>query len=186
MLWHKSVVLISGSTGSALGAVRPFQPLRNMARRSGIMIPRQPRSAGNSMEPNPDKSTPGQKGMTTGGTRSRRRYRGGRSCRWSSTRGGGVGRLASSTARLGRPFQAKCRAKENQRRVFTYITATKRWKKRRYGGRDNLFPALSWANRPSMAGSEASEELQRAWVATITAIQDVLGAVKTATVTWST
>jgi hypothetical protein len=87
---------------------------------------------------------------------------------------------------LGPTVPSEVRAKENQRRVFTYITATKRWKKRRYGGRDNLFPALSWANRPSMAGSEASEELQRAWVATITAIQDVLGAVKTATVTWST
>ena len=48
----------------------------------------------------------------------------------------------------------------------------------RYGGSDELFPGLTWANRPSMAGSEASEDLQRAWVAVIMAIQDVLGAVK--------
>jgi hypothetical protein len=47
-----------------------------------------------------------------------------------------------------------------------------------YGGSDVLFPGLTWANRPNMTGSEASEDLQRAWVATIMAIQDVLGAVK--------
>ncbi len=47
-----------------------------------------------------------------------------------------------------------------------------------YGGSDVLFPGLTWATRPNMAGSEASEDLQRAWVATIMAIQDVLGAVK--------
>ncbi len=29
MLWHKWVVLIAGSTGSALRAVRPFQPSRH-------------------------------------------------------------------------------------------------------------------------------------------------------------
>jgi hypothetical protein len=46
-------------------------------------------------------------------------------------------------------------------------------------------PDQSWvaqrcasANRPSMAGSEACEDLQRAWVAIIMAIQSELGAVK--------
>ena len=47
-----------------------------------------------------------------------------------------------------------------------------------YGGSNELFPNLAWETRPDMAGSEASEDLQRAWVATIMAIQDVLGAVK--------
>ena len=47
-----------------------------------------------------------------------------------------------------------------------------------YGGSDELFPNLTWETRPNMAGSEASEDLQRAWVATITAIQVLLGAVK--------
>ena len=46
-----------------------------------------------------------------------------------------------------------------------------------YGGSDVLFPGLTWANRPDMTGSEASEDLQRAWVATIMAIQDVLDAI---------
>ena len=47
-----------------------------------------------------------------------------------------------------------------------------------YGGSNHLFAGLTWANRPDMTGSEASEDLQRAWVATIMAIQDVMGAVK--------
>jgi len=34
------------------------------------------------------------------------------------------------------------------------------------------------ANRPTIFGNEASDDLQRAWVATIKAIQAVLGAVK--------
>ena len=47
-----------------------------------------------------------------------------------------------------------------------------------YGGSNDLFPNLPWETRPNMTGSEASEDLQRAWVATIMAIQDTLGAVK--------
>ena len=48
----------------------------------------------------------------------------------------------------------------------------------RYGGEGNLFADLSWSNRPDMTGSEAPRCLQDAWVASIMAIQDVLGAVK--------
>jgi hypothetical protein len=54
-----------------------------------------------------------------------------------------------------------------------------------YGGSDELLSGLTWANRPDMTGSEVSEDLQRAWVASILAIQDALGS-KTAIVFWST
>lgn len=47
-----------------------------------------------------------------------------------------------------------------------------------YGGAGNLFPNLTWSNRPDMTGSEAPHALQDAWVATFMAMQDVLGAVK--------
>jgi hypothetical protein len=47
-----------------------------------------------------------------------------------------------------------------------------------YGGSNELFPGLTWANRPDMTGSEAKADLQRAWVAVFLAIQDVLGSVR--------
>ena len=47
-----------------------------------------------------------------------------------------------------------------------------------YGGSGELFPDITWNNRPDMAGSEASETLQMAWVAVIMAIQGELGSVK--------
>ena len=47
-----------------------------------------------------------------------------------------------------------------------------------YGGGGDLFPDLSWDNRPDMTGSEASEDLQRAWVATIMAIRDMRGTLR--------
>ena len=47
-----------------------------------------------------------------------------------------------------------------------------------FGGGGDLFPGLDWANRPDLTGSEASEDLQRAWVATVMAIRDVRGAVR--------
>ena len=34
-----------------------------------------------------------------------------------------------------------------------------------FGGSADLFPGLTWENRPDMSGSEASEDLQQAWVA---------------------
>lgn len=50
-----------------------------------------------------------------------------------------------------------------------------RW---RYGGSGDLFPDLTWDNRPDMTGSEAPQWLQDAWVATMLAMKDVLGVVK--------
>lgn len=47
-----------------------------------------------------------------------------------------------------------------------------------FGGSAELFPGLTWESCPDMTGSEASEDLQRAWCATIMAIQAELGAVK--------
>jgi len=44
-----------------------------------------------------------------------------------------------------------------------------------HGGGGNLFPGLSWQNRPDMAGSEAPEALQDAWVATMLAIRLMVG-----------
>jgi hypothetical protein len=50
-----------------------------------------------------------------------------------------------------------------------------RW---RYGGDGDLFPDLTWTNRPDMTGSEAPQFLQDAWTAVFLAIKDVLGAAK--------
>jgi len=46
------------------------------------------------------------------------------------------------------------------------------------GGRGDLFPELSWDNRPDFTGSEAPEPLQAAWVATVLAIRDLCGSVR--------
>ena len=47
-----------------------------------------------------------------------------------------------------------------------------------YGGSGDLFPDLTWDNRPSFAGSEAPERLQDAFVATVLAIKDMMGALR--------
>lgn len=44
-----------------------------------------------------------------------------------------------------------------------------------FGGSADLFAGLTWDTRPDMTGSEASEDLQLAGVATIMAIQAELG-----------
>ena len=54
-----------------------------------------------------------------------------------------------------------------------------------FGGSADIFAGLTWDNCPDMARSEASEELQRAWCATIMAIQAELGAVKNGNCFWS-
>lgn len=45
------------------------------------------------------------------------------------------------------------------------------------GGGGDLFPDLTWTNRPDMTGSEAPEALQDAWVATMLSIKMMVGRV---------
>jgi hypothetical protein len=46
-----------------------------------------------------------------------------------------------------------------------------------YGGSGDLFPDLTWENRPDMTGSEAPEILQNVWVAVMLATREKLSAI---------